>query len=149
MPTITRTVTTGASVEDAFAFLADFSNAPAWDPGTVTSVPREEGGPKEGLVYDLVVAWGDRRLDMTYTITEFEPNAKIVLVGEGSTTKAVDTMTFVAVPDGGSAVTYQADISLKGALRLAEPFLGKKFTSLGDEAEAGILSELTRISAGG
>jgi len=149
MPKINRTVATGASVEDAFAFLADFSNAPAWDPGTETSVPREDGGPKAGLTYDLVVTWGERKLDMEYTITEFEQDAKIVLVGDGKTTTAVDTMTFVAVPDGGSAVTYEADIKLKGVLRLAEPFLGKKFKELGDEAEAGILRELRRISTQG
>ncbi len=149
MPKIIRTITTDAPVNTVFSYLADFSNAPEWDPGTESSVPRDLEGPKLGQMYDLIVTWGDRKLPMVYEITAFKEERLLTLVGDGSTTHAVDTMEFSEVPDGGTSVTYTADIRLKGLLRLAEPFLGGKFNELGDKAEAGMSAALNRLSAGG
>ena len=148
MPKIVRTITTDAPIDRVFGYLADFSNAPEWDPGTKTAVPRDDDGPKLGQVYDLVVTWGDRELDMVYEITALKENRLVTLIGDGSTTHAVDTMEFSEVPDGGTSVTYIADIKLKGVLRLAEPFLGGKFKELGDHAEAGMAAQLNRLAAG-
>lgn len=146
MPTISRVITTEAPIEDVFAYLADFSNAPEWDPGTASSTPRDGGPPHVGEVYDLVVTWGSRSLDMQYEIVELEAPRLIKLVGEGSTTKAIDTMTLTEPADGGTAVHYEADIRLKGLLRFVEPLLGKKFDALGDEAEAGMARELAALA---
>jgi uncharacterized protein YndB with AHSA1/START domain len=148
VPKIIRTITTDAPVERVFAYLADFSTNQEWDPGTKSSVARDASGPRLGQIYDLVVTFGDRELEMTYEITAFKENRLVTLVGDGSTTHAVDTMEFAEVPDGGTAVTYTADIKLKGLLRLAEPFLGGKFKELGDKAEAGMATQLGRLAAG-
>jgi uncharacterized protein YndB with AHSA1/START domain len=112
MPTINRTITTPLPVTTVFAYLADFSNAFEWDPGTESSVARDGAEPAEGTVYDLVVTFGSRTLPMTYEITSIEENKRVVLSGDGSTTKAVDTMTFSPTADGGTVVTYEADIRL-------------------------------------
>ena len=148
MPVIQRTIVTGATIEAAFAYLADFSNAAEWDPGTASSKARDGGPPKLGQIYDLVVTWGDRKLDMQYEIVELESPRLIRLLGEGSTTVADDTMALAPLPDGGTVVTYTADIRLRGPLRLVEPFLRSKFKSLGDEAERSMRAELERIAAG-
>lgn len=148
MPKTTRTITTAAPLDEVFAYMADFSNGPEWDPTQESSVAREEGGPKLGQVYDIVVRWGDREVPMVYEVTAFKPNHMITLVGDGSTTHAVDTLEFTEVSDGGTAVTYTADIKLKGLLRLAEPFLGSKFNELFENAEAGIAQQLNKLAAG-
>ena len=148
MPKLIRTVTTDAPIERVFAYLADFSNSQEWDPGVKSSVAGDAGGPRLGQVYDLVVTFGDRELEMTYEITAFKENRLVTLVGDGSTTHAVDTMEFAEVPDGGTAMTYTADIKLKGLLRFAEPFLGGRFKELIDEAEAGMATQLGRLAAG-
>ena len=148
MPKTTRTITTAAPLDEVFAYMADFSNGPEWDPTQESSVAREEGGPKLGQVYDIVVRWGDREVPMVYEVTAFKPNHMITLVGDGSTTHAVDTLEFTEVSDGGTAVTYTADIKLKGLLRLAEPFLGSKFNELFENAEAGIAKQLNKLAAG-
>lgn len=145
MPKIVRTLTTDAPIEQAFDYLADFSNSQEWDPGTESAVARTNDGPHIGQTYDLVVVWGDRKLPMVYEITELQPNELITIVGDGSTTHAVDTMTFATLPEGGTEVTYIADIRLKGFLRAAEPFLGGKFKELGDHAEAGMSEALARL----
>lgn len=143
MPTIKRTITTTLPIAETFAYLSDFSNAAEWDPGTVTSIPRNDEDPHVGQEYDLVVAWGERRLDMVYTITRLETNRLLELEGDGSTTHAVDTMTFASRGEQ-TVVTYEADIKLKGILRIAEPFLKNKFTELGDEAEYGLSTALAK-----
>jgi uncharacterized protein YndB with AHSA1/START domain len=148
VPKLIRTVTTDAPIERVFAYLADFSTSHEWDPGVKSSVPRDASGPRLGQIYDLVVTFGDRELEMVYEITAFKENRLVTLVGDGSTTHAVDTMEFSEVPDGGTSMTYTADIRLKGLLRLAEPFLGGKFKDLIDEAEAGMATQLNRLAAG-
>lgn len=143
MPLIERTVTTSLPLTETFAYLSDFSNAPEWDPGTATSVARDHEGPHVGQIYDLVVTWGKRSLEMTYEITALDPDRLLVLRGEGSTTTAVDTMEFSS--DGvTTSVVYRADIRLKGLLRFVEPFLSSKFKSLGDEAAYGLSTALAR-----
>ncbi|MBW2472190.1 MAG: SRPBCC family protein [Deltaproteobacteria bacterium] len=148
MPKISRTITTAAPIDEVFAYMADFSNGPEWDHTQESSVPRQDGGPRLGQIYDIVVLWGDRKLPMTYEVTAYKPNHMITLVGDGSTTHAVDTLEFAEVSDGGTTVTYSADIRLKGLLRLAEPFLKSKFDELFDSAEAGIAEQLNRLAAG-
>jgi carbon monoxide dehydrogenase subunit G len=149
MPKLIRTITADAPIDEVFAYLADFSNGPEWDPGQESSVARDETGPRLGQIYDVMVLWGDRKLPMVYEVTAYKPNYMITLVGDGSTTHAVDTLEFAEVSDGGTAVTYTADIRLKGVLRLAEPFLGSKFKELADDAEAGIAAQLNRLAATG
>ena len=146
MPVLTRTITTSSPREEVFAYLSDFSNGPEWDPGQAASIARKPGGPFVGQEYDVMVLWGSRSLPMVYEVTELIEDHSITLVGEGSTTRAVDTIDVVDVPDGGCAVTYRADIRLKGLLRFAEPFLGSKFDQLADAAEAGISKQLARMA---
>lgn len=146
MPVLERTITTDASIEKAFEYLADFSNGPEWDPGQESSVPRGLDGPRVGQIYDVMVLWGSKKLPMVYEVTEYRPHELVTLVGDGSTTRAVDTLTFRTV-DGGTSVTYTATITLKGVLRLAEPFLGSKFDELADHAEAGIRTQLARLAS--
>jgi hypothetical protein len=145
MPRIIRTIATDRPRHAVFSYLADFSNAAEWDPGTETSKPRHSDAPALGQVYDLVVTWGSRTLPMVYAATELVPGERVTFVGEGSTTRAVDTLTFVDLPNGGTEVTYMADITLKWPYRVAEPFLGKKFTELGDEAEESLTRTLAAL----
>lgn len=148
MPTIRRTITTRLPIATVFAYLSDFSNAFEWDPGTASSVALNDADPAKGTVYELVVTFGSRTMPMTYEITALDPNKKVVLVGDGKTTRAIDTMTFSPTSDDGTVVNYEADIKLKGMLRLVEPFLHSKFRELGDDAERGLNSALAALEAG-
>lgn len=145
MPTITRTITTDKPRDQVFSYLADFANAVDWDPGTEQSVPRDTEGAHVGQVYDLMVVWGSRKLPMVYETTQLMPGEVVTFTGDGSTTTAVDTLTFTDLPDGGTQIVYSADISLKWPYRITQPFLGAKFTALGDEAEASLSRSLASL----
>ncbi len=140
---IQRTVETTAAPAAVFAYLSDFSNTTEWDPGTVTT-ERVEGDGGVGTVYRNVSEFNGRESELRYEVVELVPERRFALTGEGKAVHADDTMEFEAIPTG-TRVTYTADIRFKGALKLAEPFLGKAFTKLGDEAEAGLREAFAKL----
>ena len=75
-------------LENAFAFVGDFVNSTAWDPG-VADARNVTGEPVGvGTRYELTVLFGGRRLPMTYEVTVFDPPNRVVLRGTGSTVDA-------------------------------------------------------------
>jgi len=109
-------VTTTLSPEATFAFVADFANAPIWDPGTATSVRLDDGPVRVGSRYQLGVRVGGRTIPMEYEVTTFEPARLVVLRGTGRGVHAVDRIA-VSERDGRTHVDYTADIRLVGLLR--------------------------------
>lgn len=141
---IQRTVETTAAPAAVFAYLSDFSNTTEWDPGTITT-ERVEGDGGVGTVYRNVSEFNGKKSELRYEVVELVPERRFALEGEGKAAHADDLMELEALPDGGTRVTYTADIRFKGALKVAEPFLGKAFKKLGDEAEAGMREALAKL----
>jgi carbon monoxide dehydrogenase subunit G len=81
-------------------------------------------------------------MPFTYTVTSFEQDRRIVLDGVGEKATSVDTIAFEPGSDGGARITYSADFKLKGALRVAEPFLGGTFRTLARKALDGLAAKL-------
>ena len=141
---IQRTVETTAAPAAVFAYLSDFSTTTEWDPGTVTT-ERVEGDGGVGTVYRNVSEFNGKQSELRYEVVELVPERRFALEGEGKAAHADDLMEFEALPDGGTRVTYTADIRFKGALKVAEPFLAKAFKKLGDEAEEGMTRALAKL----
>lgn len=142
---IQRVIETDAAPAAVFAYLSDFTTTTEWDPGTVETT-RVSGNGGVGTVYRNVSEFNGRRTELTYEVVESVPESRFALRGEGKGARASDVMELAATESGGTRVTYAADIRLKGLLRLAEPFLGRAFTTLGDEAEAGMRAALSRLA---
>lgn len=141
---IQRTVETTAAPAAVFAYLSDFRNTTEWDPGTVTT-ERVSGDGGVGTVYRNVSEFNGRESELRYETVELVPERLIRLKGEGKAVHADDTMELTPVAAGGTRVAYTADIRFKGLLKVAEPFLGKAFKKLGDEAEAGLREALAKL----
>ena len=142
MTRLSEQIITRTPVEEAFAYTADFNNIQEWDPGISESAQIGEGPVGLGTRFDLLVAFGSRRIPMVYTITEFDPPNRVVLVGQGSTLTAVDEITFAAVPQG-TAIRYTADLAFKGFGRFIEPFLGNVLKRVGRKAVEGLSAALS------
>ena len=82
-----------------------------------------------------------RKAALTYRIVEFEPGKAVTLRGENATVVSLDRITFEP-SDGGTRVTYDADLALKGPLRIADPLLGLAFDRVGDRALEGLRETL-------
>lgn len=129
-------------IEKAFTYTADFTNIQNWDPGIAESAQIGEGPVREGTRFDVLAAFGSRRIPMVYTITEYDPPNRVVFVGEGSTLTAVDEITFAEVPQG-TAITYTADLAFKGVMRFVAPLLGGVLKGVGRKAVEGLARALS------
>jgi carbon monoxide dehydrogenase subunit G len=138
-------IQTRLNPEAAFAYIADFANASAWDPGIATS-EREDGGPLGvGSRFRLGVRMGGRVLPMLYRITVYDAPRRVVVEGDGSGVHAIDEIRFESSGDG-TAVDYTADIRLGGILGLAQPFLGGALDRLAKAALGGMKTTLDDLA---
>lgn len=128
-----------------FAYLSDFANAAEWDPGIVEARRLTAAPTVVGSRFEIVALYRGKRQRFEYVVTELEDASRIALHGEGGKALSDDVIT-VAVGDAGTRVCYEADIRLKGAYRVVEPFLRSTFRRMGDEALDGLAARLGQAS---
>jgi hypothetical protein len=147
MATYKAVLETQLPAEEVFAYLSDFSNTEEWDPSTVQA-ERVHGGPiSEGSEFRLVAVFLGRESAITYRMVEYDPPSTVGFRGENATVISLDRIAVVST-DTGSRVTYDAKLTLKGLLKLADPLLALAFRRVGDRALAGMRATLARRQAG-
>lgn len=133
----TRTIEVPPPPEEAFAYLADFSNTAEWDPG-VAEARRLTGAPTRlGSAFEVIALFRGKRQRFEYVVTEFEEGRRVAVHAEGEKAVSDDVVT-VEPSGGGSRVTYEAVSKLKGIYRLAEPVVAIVFKRMGNEALDGL-----------
>jgi carbon monoxide dehydrogenase subunit G len=128
-------------VGEAFAYVADFSNAAEWDPGVVEARKLTDGPVRVGSEFDVVALFRGKRQRFRYVVTELQPERRIVLAGDGEKAMSVDEVAFEPAGDA-TRITYVADIRLKGILRPAGLLLAPVMSKMGTDALAGLKSVL-------
>lgn len=129
--------------EVAFAYLADFASISDWDPGVARSERLGDGDPLAvGARVEVISSFLGREVPLVYEIVEIDPPRRVLLRAETSTITSLDEMTFDLRPGGGTLVTYDADLSMKGPARLAELPMRLAFRRLGDNARDGLRDRL-------
>jgi carbon monoxide dehydrogenase subunit G len=128
-------------LEEVFAFTADFANAEKWDPGVSSARRVGETPPGVGARYDLMVKFGSRQAPMTYEITEWEENRRVVLEGRGETLRAVDDIRFEQT-EGGTLVDYTADLTFTNWMRFVAPLLSPTLRRVGERALDGLVEAI-------
>lgn len=127
--------------EEVFDYLSDFSTTAEWDPGVLQAERVGDGPIAEGSQFRLVAEFLHRKTTLTYRIVEYDrPNA-VTFRGENSSVISLDRITLQR-SDGGTRITYDADLVLKGPFRLADPLLVLAFKRVGDRALAGMRKTL-------
>lgn len=124
--------------EDVFAYLSDFSTTQEWDPGVAEAERLDEGEIVVGGRVRIVADFMGRKTSLVYEVTAIDPPHSITLRGENATVVSLDKMTFEATPAGGTRIVYDADLTLKGPMRLGDPLLKLVFNRIGDKAAAGL-----------
>lgn len=135
------TLETWLPSEEVFAYLSDFSNAEAWDPGTVQAERVDDGPIGEGSEFRLVAVFLGRESTIEYRVVQYDPPTTVIFRGENSTIISLDRVT-VAALGNGARITYDARLTLKGLLKLADPLLALVFRRIGDRALAGMREAL-------
>ena len=125
------------SPDRAFAYLSDMRNFEEWDPGTKESRQVEGSGPGPDAVYDLRVG----AISLRYRVARFEPDHSFGARAEHPLLRSVDEVT-IAPLDGGSLVTYSAELHPQHVVHLVAPVLGRVFDRMGDAAAEGLATAL-------
>ena len=137
-------IVVSADIETAFDYVAEFESIERWDPGVVTAKKRGDQPASVGTAFDLVTVFKGTESDMVYTITEMDRPHRIVFVGEGKTTSAVDTLTFQE-SEAGTEIVYTADLTFRGLARIGVKFLGTALDELGKGAANGLKDALDSL----
>ena len=149
------TVVSTRTAEYAFDYAADFANAAEWDPGTASAERLDAGEVGLGSSFHLEVRVGSRTVPLDYRVVTFDRPHRVVFLAESDSVRSEDTVTVVSAADGGSVVTYHADLELKGSFALANPVLGLFLDRIGDRGVEGLRRALAdptpkhRSTAGG
>lgn len=142
---VTRTFTVEQPVEFVVDYLADFSHAEAWDPGTQSCTRTDGDGPiAVGATWHNVSKVLGRETELTYRLEKLEPG-HVVLKGSNKTATSTDDIAVAATSGGGSEITYTADIELNGAAKLAAPVMKIEMERLGTKTEEQIKDVFSKL----
>lgn len=130
-------VRTDRPADDMFAYMSDLSNFSEWDPGVSRAVQVKGAGPGPDAEYELDASGSTLR----YVTEQFEPPGKMVATATNRVITSIDTITVEANGDG-SVVTYDAELVLKGPLKIGDPILKLVFNRIGSKAADGLVTQL-------
>jgi hypothetical protein len=138
------TITSARPAADTFGYLAAFSNAATWDPGVLTAEQDGAGPVAVGTRFRVTVPFLRRPLTLVYRVVRLDPGREVVLHAASRLLLATDR---IAVSEDGATVIvrYEAQVRLRGPLRLLDPLLAKGFRVVGDRAAAGLRSALAAV----
>ena len=99
------------SPAEAFAYMADFTNARFWDPSVSLAELRGDRPIGLGAVFHLVSRFAGRDVPLLYTIVTFEPPQRVVLESRKAGFTSRDTIT-IEPAGAGSVLHYDALLEL-------------------------------------
>lgn len=138
------TLNSPESREALFDYLADFRSAAEWDPGVKAARLRGGEPGKAGAEFEIISRFAGRYVPLVYRAVEVDRPRRVLLVAESSCLVSRDEITVDHYDDGGTAVTYSADLRLRGPLRLFDPVLQVVLNRIGDHARDGLAEKLAQ-----
>ncbi len=145
MNTVSRTFSVDVAPEIVVPYLADFTHAEQWDPGTVRCVRNDDGPVRVGSSWHNTSKIVGISTELTYTL-EHLTETRIVLVGRNETATSTETIDVVAGAPG-SRITYTNELQFHGAARLAAPLAKLVFEKLGNDTEKQLVKTLNALGA--
>ena len=146
MSSFTNTVTIDRPARDVFAFLADLENVPRWNYAITETRKTKSGDVGVGTTYEQTRSTPAPSREQL-TITEFEPDRHITVVGTLARFPARLEYT-MEERDGRTRLSNTVDLRLTGAVRLLggiaagriRSTVAKNLDTLKELLEAGVSS---------
>lgn len=150
---VTR-VSSAMSPIATFAYLADFASVAHWDPSVKKARLSDGMTGAVGARYDVTSRFLWRSVPLEYEILRSVPptdstHGTVVRRADTDDLTSLDTITVTAATGGsggGSDVTYDALVSLKGPRRVFDPALAAALFVIGRRAEAGLRRALSPVA---
>ena len=146
MASYEATIPSISTADATFGYLADFSNSEQWDPGVLLAERLDQGQVRQGSEVRLVVPFGRRKLTLIYQVAAISrEDRRVVLTARNWLMKARDEISVSPTSPlaSDSAVTYWADVTLRGPLIVLDPLLRRGFKTVGGRAAAGLTEVLS------
>lgn len=145
MPDVERTVTVSTPLEKVWDYLKDFRSSEEWDPPSV-STERTSGDGGVGTTYHNVSKLLGAETEVDYVVTDYVEQQVLQLKGDAGSLQLLDTITFAATPEGGTAVTYHAEFTPHGAAKIAEPLMPAALKLLADKVAESLHDRLEQLA---
>jgi uncharacterized membrane protein len=120
MARIEASVVINRPIEEVFAFVTDFENAPQWMSELVEGEQTSEAPVGVGTILRGVATPLGRRVESTQEVVEYEQNSKFAIKSTSGPVASEDRYTFESV-DGSTQITRVAEAEMSGFFRAAEP----------------------------
>ncbi len=143
MSTVSRSFTVDVPPEVVVPYLADFTHAEEWDPGTVRCVRNDDGPVRVGSSWHNTSKIVGLSTELTYTLKELTAD-RIVLVGINDTATSIENIE-VSASGAGSSITYTNDLQFNGVARLVTPLAKVIFEKLGNDTERQLVKTLNAL----
>ncbi|AQA05387.1 polyketide cyclase [Mycobacterium sp. MS1601] len=143
MPTVSRTFTVSIPPAQVLEYLKDFANAEHWDPGTQRCTRLDSGPVVVGSRWHNESKIFGVSTELEYTLKEVSSD-RVVFEGNNKSSTTVDTIVVTAAPEGAQ-ISYQADLTMRGAGKLADPAMKLIFEKLAGDTEAQMTSALNGL----
>lgn len=137
MARVSAPITVPIPPEVAFDNLADFTSTAVWDPGIPATERLDDGPLGVGSRFRVHVKLGPITCPFIYEITVYDRPHRVVLETKSLLHHGEDDVTF-APQDGGTRVTWNAMLRVRGPGRLLEPALRVGFGRTVAEAVDGL-----------
>ena len=131
------TVESRSSAAETFGYLATFSNAAQWDPGVLAGEQLDPGPVRVGSRFRLVVPFLGVRMSLTYEVIRLVPGREVLLAAASGLLRSTDKIVVTGDADG-STVSYDAEVQLRGPLRMLDLLLRPGFRVVAERAAAGL-----------
>lgn len=141
MPHFNDDVSSSLTQTKLFDYMADFTNAEEWDPGTKSAKRLDDGKIGVGSEFELVVEFAGSESPFTYRITEYERPDRLVVEADTEAVHLTDTMT-CSKSGKGSVLNYDARLDLKGWRVVTSPVMSVLFKRLCGKGKGGLEREL-------
>ncbi len=145
MPSVSRTFDVQPPPEIVVPYLADFSHAEQWDPGTQRCERIDAGPVKVGATWHNTSKIVGVRTELTYTLEQLT-DERIVLVGRNDTATSTETIA-VTRAGSGSSITYRNDVEFRGVAQVAAPLAKLVFEKLADGTQRQLVETLNALRA--
>lgn len=139
-----ETVEARIPLGQAFNYVLDFSTVADWDPGVKSSRQVFGDGPGLGAQYEVVAPFAGSDVTLLYEVTEVIANERIVIEGNSDRSLAKDVITFSSDPTT-TWIVYEANLGLKGPLKIVEFFLNGTFAKIVKRAGEGLEQKLNAL----
>ena len=141
------TVESRSPAAETFGYLATFSNAAEWDPGVLAGERLDAGPLGAGSRFRLKVPFLGARMSLTYEVIKLVPGREVQLGAANAVLRSTDRIVVTGAADG-STVRYDAEVRLRGPLRVLDLLLQPGFRVVAERAAAGLADALSRRPPG-